>query len=246
MFSDTKKQKMSIIKSIITHSGSFHADESLAIFMLKTLPKYKDHSIIRTRNPAVIAEGDIVVDVGGEYNPATNRYDHHQRGFVETYSPAYDVKLSSAGLIYKHFGTKVVQTIVGSHPQTDEIVSRVYKKLILGFDGHDNGVSAYPTDIAAKYESPTTIADRVSRLNPDWNEASTDADFDRQFLKAVEITGEELVYWVTSTDTGEILRQPVASGSSDCAACNRFAVQRPFIRADYCARPILSVDFAPR
>jgi Uncharacterised protein family (UPF0160) len=129
MFSDTKKQKMSIIKSIITHSGSFHADESLAIFMLKTLPKYKDHSIIRTRNPAVIVEGDIVVDVGGEYNPATNRYDHHQRGFVETYSPAYDVKLSSAGLIYKHFGTKVVQAIVGAHPQTDEIVSRVYKKL---------------------------------------------------------------------------------------------------------------------
>lgn len=57
--------------------------------------------ITRTRNPDVINAGSIVVDVGGEYDAARNRFDHHQRGFAETFSPDYKTKLSSAGLIYK-------------------------------------------------------------------------------------------------------------------------------------------------
>ena len=35
--------------------------------------------IVRSRDPAVLKGCDIVVDVGGEYNPDTHRYDHHQR-----------------------------------------------------------------------------------------------------------------------------------------------------------------------
>jgi hypothetical protein len=42
------------------------------------------------------------VKVGGVYDPQTHRYDHHQRGFTETYSPEHATKLSSAGLIYKY------------------------------------------------------------------------------------------------------------------------------------------------
>ena len=30
-----------------THNGSFHCDEALACFMLKTLPQYKEAEIIR-------------------------------------------------------------------------------------------------------------------------------------------------------------------------------------------------------
>lgn len=35
--------------------------------------------IVRSRDPAVLDPCDIVVDVGGEYNPSKHRYDHHQR-----------------------------------------------------------------------------------------------------------------------------------------------------------------------
>ncbi len=35
--------------------------------------------VFRTRDPALLAVCDIVVDVGGVYDPATHRYDHHQR-----------------------------------------------------------------------------------------------------------------------------------------------------------------------
>lgn len=35
--------------------------------------------IIRTRDPTQLAECDVVVDVGGEFDPKRDRYDHHQR-----------------------------------------------------------------------------------------------------------------------------------------------------------------------
>lgn len=34
----------------------------------------------------ILEECDVVVDVGGEYNPKTHRYDHHQRGFEHSLS----------------------------------------------------------------------------------------------------------------------------------------------------------------
>jgi uncharacterized UPF0160 family protein len=50
-----------------------------------------------------VAPLDIVVDVGGIYDPQSHRYDHHQRGFTEVFGHGgYDIiKLSSAGLVYK-------------------------------------------------------------------------------------------------------------------------------------------------
>lgn len=35
--------------------------------------------IVRTRDPGLLSECDIVVDVGGEFDPSRHRYDHHQR-----------------------------------------------------------------------------------------------------------------------------------------------------------------------
>ena len=47
--------------------------------MLKKLPEYSDANIVRTRNEEELKLFDIVVDVGGVYDPNTHRYDHHQR-----------------------------------------------------------------------------------------------------------------------------------------------------------------------
>lgn len=44
---------------------------------------------------------DAVLDVGGLYDPATDRYDHHQRGFDHNFGNGFVTKLSSAGLVYK-------------------------------------------------------------------------------------------------------------------------------------------------
>jgi hypothetical protein len=51
---------------------------------------------------------DVLIDVGGEYSPSTNRFDHHQRGFEEIFGNGHVIKLSSAGLVYKHFGLEII------------------------------------------------------------------------------------------------------------------------------------------
>lgn len=84
-----------------THSGTFHADEALAVFLLRQLPTYKNADLVRSRDPAVLDECTIVVDVGGVYDAEQLRFDHHQRGFNEVFGGQFVTKLSSAGLVYK-------------------------------------------------------------------------------------------------------------------------------------------------
>jgi hypothetical protein len=62
-----KRQKMG--PTIGTHSGSFHCDEALGTFLLKQTAAYADATITRTRDPAVLETLDVVIDVGGTYEP---------------------------------------------------------------------------------------------------------------------------------------------------------------------------------
>lgn len=93
--------------TIGTHNGHFHADEALAVYMLRQLPLYEGAKVIRTRNPDVLATCHTVVDVGGVYDVSTRRFDHHQRDFTTVF-PSRETKLSSAGLVYAHFGRSLV------------------------------------------------------------------------------------------------------------------------------------------
>ena len=47
------------------------------------------------------------------------RFDHHQRGFGEVFGHGFSTKLSSAGLVYKHFGREIVASAMqlpADHP----------------------------------------------------------------------------------------------------------------------------------
>lgn len=90
--------------TLVTHSGDFHADEALAVSMLRRLPRFSQLPLIRTRDPALIDRGTIVVDVGATYEPEKQRFDHHQRGFDQTFDSTHAIKLSSAGLVWKYVG----------------------------------------------------------------------------------------------------------------------------------------------
>jgi hypothetical protein len=69
---------------------------------------------------------------------------------------------------------------------------------LIQFDGVDNGVEQYSTDAKPNYTDGTSIASRVGRLNPQWNQPTSEDILRQQFLRAVEIVGEELVYKVSS------------------------------------------------
>lgn len=68
---------------------------------------------MRSRDPEALAAADVVIDVGGVYDPDAQRFDHHQRGFEEVFGHGYVTKLSSAGLVYKHFGRGIVAQVRG-------------------------------------------------------------------------------------------------------------------------------------
>ena len=55
----------------------FHSMGCLIINACKFISQNAE--IVRTRDPEQLAKCDIVVDVGGEFDPKRHRYDHHQR-----------------------------------------------------------------------------------------------------------------------------------------------------------------------
>ena len=175
-----------------THDGSFHCDEALAISMLKLLPEYAGCTVVRSRNPELLAKCGVVVDVGAQYDPATHRYDHHQREFTGCLE-GYSTKLSSAGLVYQHFGRSILKHVLGT--QDEALVETCFHKLYRGFvehiDGIDNGISI--ADGPARYHVSTSLSARVGYLNPAWNEEQTPEILNARFVEAMTLTGSEFV-----------------------------------------------------
>ncbi|VUC20247.1 unnamed protein product [Clonostachys rosea] len=208
--SAAKRVKTSGAPLIGTHSGHFHADEALAVHMLRMLPTYKDSSLVRTRDPKILETCHTVVDVGGEYDAARNRYDHHQRGFTTTF-PGKATKLSSAGLVFLHFGRSIIAQKLGvpadqesSHTEVGLLHKKLYESFVEALDAHDNGISVYdPAAISAaaiekRYsEGGFTLGAMVGRFNPNWNDpvpsdpAEAQAAEDERFLTASRRIGEE-------------------------------------------------------
>lgn len=177
-----------------THSGTFHCDEALACFMLRQTAQFRDARVVRSRDPEVLAGLAAVVDVGGEYDPSRHRYDHHQRGFEETFDAAHSVKLSSAGLVYKHFGREVVAALTGlgqGSAELEAVYAKTYDSFVQEIDGIDNGVNVYPDGHEPAYRVTTNLSSRVGRLNPAWNEEAGDAAVAERFERAVALTGAE-------------------------------------------------------
>lgn len=96
---------------IVTHSGKFHADDAWAVAALKVL--FPDSELLRSRDPAIIEKADFAVDVGGVWDPATGRFDHHQKGFSAARQSG--VPYASAGLVWREYGSRCVSVLAERH-----------------------------------------------------------------------------------------------------------------------------------
>jgi len=96
---------------VVTHSGKFHADDAWACAVLFIL--YPDSQLVRTRDQATIEAADFAIDVGGIHDPATGRFDHHQKGF-DTARPS-GVPYASAGLVWREYGARCVAALALEH-----------------------------------------------------------------------------------------------------------------------------------
>lgn len=119
------------MKKLVTHGNGFHADDVTAYAILKEVltKRGETWTLERSRDPEIIAAGDIVFDVGDVYNPATNRYDHHQRGRAGARENG--VLYASTGLIWKHFGKEICSN--------ETVWSQIDKGIISELDAVDNG-----------------------------------------------------------------------------------------------------------
>jgi uncharacterized UPF0160 family protein len=72
---------------VATHDGPFHADDVMAYALVRIFLD-PGSEVVRTRDLARIAQADIVVDVGGEYDLARRRFDHHQASYQGPFSAA--------------------------------------------------------------------------------------------------------------------------------------------------------------
>jgi len=183
-------------KTIATHNGNFHADDVFSIAALKHIfPSFK---LVRTRNLEVIAEADIVIDVGGVYDADAGRFDHHQRGGAGERENG--IPYSSFGLIWQKYGLEICEG-------NQEVANSVDAGLVSIIDaidcGHVEGVS-----------QGISLSQTISMFNPTWQE---DSHFDTCFDEAVDFASRVLTRFIASANGGISAKDIVAKAIDNAA-----------------------------
>ena len=144
---------------VAVHDGPFHCDDVFSVAILSLYLK-KPLKIFRTRNKKILAKMDYLLDVGTEYNPKENKFDHHQEGWDEKRENG--VPYATSGLLWKEYGDK----ITGSH----DITVKIDEKIIQQADAEDSGVSIGKNTFENIY--PYSFTDYLSSFNLTWKETS--------------------------------------------------------------------------
>ena len=156
---------------VVTHSGSFHADDVFAHAVLRAALGAVE--LVRTRDRQRIEEASLVFDVGGIYDAKRRRYDHHMRE-----RPLRDdgVPYSSVGLIWRDFGRAALPHLLGTDTLDPDLTQAVWPDidagLIIQIDQADNGVAP---------AGPGHLSAIIEALNPVWDAPKA---YDAAFLEA--------------------------------------------------------------
>jgi len=172
------------MKKIITHNGNFHADDIFAVATLQLIfeKEGEEFEVIRTRDEEIIKTGNFVIDVGGIYDADKNLFDHHMlEGAGERENK---IPYASFGLVWKKFGIE----LCGS----DEVVSRIDKKLAQPIDAIDVGIDLFKNIIDGVY--PYLMHSFLTSLKPTWKEQDLNENimFDKAVNFAKEILQREI------------------------------------------------------
>jgi len=181
-------------KTIATHNGNFHADDVFSVAAFKSIfPSFK---LIRTRDMDLIAQADIVIDVGGEHDPERDRFDHHQRGGAGERENG--IPYSSFGLIWQKYGLE----ICGGN---QDVANAVDAGLVSTIDAIDCGhVEGVPQGIS--------LSQTISMFNPTWQE---DTHVDSCFDEAVDFASRVLARFIASASGGISAKAIVAKAIED-------------------------------
>ena len=126
--------------------------------------------------------GDYVYDVGGEYDPKSNLFDHHQKGGAGNRENG--IPYSSFGLIWKEYGEKICGSL--------DVAFEIDKKIVQPIDAIDNGIDV-TTTIYKDVES-YTINNITKAFYPTWDEEVKDVDkiFKQEVQKIIPLLEREI------------------------------------------------------
>jgi 2-dehydropantoate 2-reductase len=210
---DTTKTVSTPTTTIATHSGSFHADDVFGVGVLMGV--FPSHTLLRTRKQELIDAADFAVDVGGSWDAATGRFDHHQRGF-DGARPAQTVDgqtvpgvgYASAGLVWAAHGSAFVTAWASAQgqaldePAVQEVVRSIDHSLVQYLDIVDTGQGDVSPGIFG-------LSSLIAQLNTHWMEeagmdnATKAALQETRFREAIAITRKFLDHAI-SKKVGQI------------------------------------------
>lgn len=125
------------MKKIITHDGTFHADEVFSVALIKRFVD-SNVSVVRTRDREIINESlndksVFVLDVGRGFSENFCNFDHHQQDFNLTWKNDSSVPFSTCGLIWFYIKKKGYLK-----KYSEEFLDLIQERLIKKIDLHDN------------------------------------------------------------------------------------------------------------
>lgn len=179
------------IDHLVTHSGSFHADEVCAYTILHDL--YPNATLTRTRDESLIAQqapNGIVFDVGRVYDHSQRRYDHHQ---PDAPIRADGMAYAAFGLVWEHYGQDWLRE--AANVPTPHIAG-VHAQMAAGFvrDVDSADVGATPPG----FSHATSLSGLVHAHNPATMgldgapHTHTDAQIQGRFLEAAALARSAL------------------------------------------------------
>ena len=166
---------------VVTHSGTFHADDAFAVAALRLAHPDEEVRVTRTRDRERMARADVRIDVGHRHDPASGDYDHHQPGGAGARPGPDGVPYASFGLVWAHHGPAICARVLpdGDHAALHAGVDHV---LVAPVDANDVGIQLAP--VRADGLAPYAVSAQIAALNPSWDEPD---EADAAFRRAVDV-----------------------------------------------------------
>ena len=207
--------------NVITHGGTFHADEVFAIAILEYA--FGNVNVSRVFEvPENLPNDTIVLDIGG------GKYDHHQKGGNGVRENG--VPYASAGLIWKDYA-ELVMTNNRLATELDEqdkidVFEWIDRDLIQGIDAVDNGVMPM-ADYPAK---AMNISNIIADFNPSWdsNESSDEA-FEEAVDTALVILSNCLDKAISKAKARKIVEKAIGEKCDHLMLLEKFVPWQEFV-----------------
>jgi len=184
-------------KTLVTHNSNFHSDDVFACATLQLLldKKGESYEVIRTRDEDIVSKGNFVFDVGGEHDPSTDRFDHHQHGGAGKRENG--IPYASFGLVWQKYGSEICDS--------EDISKKIDMYLVSPIDANDNGVN-----LADNIHEiiPFRIQDAVHLFRATWKEdpSQYDIGFLDQVSFAKKLLKREIKVIRDNMEAEEIVR----------------------------------------